>query len=73
MTLLRQQMIDAMQLRGMALKTQTTYLYSVSCLSRYYKRSPTQIKPQEIQDWILWRIQTCNNSPSTCRLHFNGK
>ena len=36
MTLLRQQMIDAMQQRGLSVRTHETYLAAVSNLAKYY-------------------------------------
>ena len=71
-TPLRQRMSDAMQLRGFAPKTMTSYLYAVGRLSRYYDCSPDRISPQQIQDWFLYLVQERHLSPSSCRLLFNG-
>ena len=49
MTPLRQKMIDAMQLRGFAVRTHRTYLDAVTKLAQYYHRSPDQLSPAEIQ------------------------
>ena len=38
MTLLRQKMMDAMQVRGFSVRTHQSYLSAVSDLSRYYHR-----------------------------------
>ena len=40
MTPLRQRMLDALVLRGMAARTQESYLEAVSRLARHYRRSP---------------------------------
>jgi len=40
MTAFRQKMIEDMQLRGFALRTQETYLLAVRQLASYYNKSP---------------------------------
>ena len=40
MTPLRQRMLDALQVRGMAGRTQQAYIDAVARLARYYRRSP---------------------------------
>lgn len=69
---LRQQMLDAMQLRGFSPRTIESYLYAVERLTRYYRCSPETISPQQVQDWFLHLVQERHSSPSTCRLLFNG-
>lgn len=69
---LRQQMLDAMQLRGFSPRTMESYLYAVERLARYYHRSPDSISPQQVQDWFLYLVQERHLSPSSCRLLFNG-
>ena len=41
MTSLRQRMIEDMQVRNLALNTQSSYLQQVSQFARYFKRSPS--------------------------------
>ena len=55
-TLLRQRMSDAMQLRGFAPKTMQSYLYAVERLSRHYDYSPDKISPDQIQAWFLYLV-----------------
>jgi integrase/recombinase XerD len=43
MTPLRQEMIDAMQVRGFSVRTHRSYLSAVADLARYYHRSPDQL------------------------------
>ena len=43
MTPLRQRMIDAMVLRGLALRTQQAYVSAVAQLARHYGRSPEEL------------------------------
>jgi len=69
---LRQRMLDELTMGGYSPRTIKSYLYAVSALSRHFHRSPGQITPQEIQDWLLWQVKEKALSPSTCRLNFNG-
>lgn len=69
---LRQRMLDALTMGGYSPRTRETYLRAVSALSRHFHRSPAQITPQEVQDWLLWQVKEKSLSPSTCRINFNG-
>ena len=53
MTPLRQRMLDALVLRGMAARTQESYIGAVGLLARYYKRSPDTLSAQQVQDYLL--------------------
>lgn len=53
MSPLRQRMIDAMQLRGLALRTQQAYVAAVVGLSRHYGCSPEQLDAQRVQAYLL--------------------
>ena len=48
MTVLRQKMIEDMQLRGFALRTQEAYLLAVHQLARYYHKSPDLVTEEEL-------------------------
>ena len=50
MTSLRQRMTEDMQVRNLALNTQSSYLQQVTQFARYFKRSPEQLGPEEIRD-----------------------
>lgn len=54
MTPLRQQMIEEMQLRGLAETTQKNYVYAVRRLAAYYDRPPDQITDDEIRSYYLY-------------------
>ena len=47
MTPLRQQMLDAMAVRGLAVRTQETYVDSLGRMARYFKRSPAVLTAQD--------------------------
>lgn len=53
MTLLRQRMLDALVLRGMALCTQEAYIDAVVRLARHYGRSLDTLTAEEVQRFLL--------------------
>lgn len=53
MTPLRQRMLDALVLRGMAERTQESYIGAVGLLARHYMRSPDTLSAQQVQDYLL--------------------
>jgi len=53
MTKLRQRMIEDMQLRGLAPRTQGSYLAAVSGLARHYNRSPDLLSEEEVRAYFL--------------------
>jgi site-specific recombinase XerD len=54
MSALRQKMIEDMQLRGLALRTQEAYVNAVLQLSRRFKKSPDCIDEEELRDYFLY-------------------
>ncbi len=56
MKTLRQQMTDAMVLRGFAARTQEAYLAAVSALARHYRRSPDALTGEQLQAYLLFLI-----------------
>lgn len=68
MTELRRQMDEAMQVRGMADRTRETYLWAVSGLATFYRRSPDRISEQEVQAYLLHLIRERQRSWSTCNI-----
>ena len=53
MTPLRQRMLDALVLRGMAERTQEAYIGAVARLARHYRRSPDTLSAEEVQRYLL--------------------
>lgn len=72
MTPLRQQMIDAMQLRGLSIRTHESYLYAVTAMARYFNRSPDQLRAEQIQEYFVYLVKERGVSAATCRLYLNG-
>jgi site-specific recombinase XerD len=66
MTPLRQRMLDDMQLRGLAPKTQEAYALAVRQLAAYYGKSPDQISEEELRDYFLYLKNEKKVSRSTC-------
>ena len=53
MTPLRQRMVEDMQLRGFAARTQEAYLGAVCQLARHYQKSPEAITEEELRRYFL--------------------
>jgi len=51
---LRQRMIDDMTVRNLAPNTMLCYLKQVNYLARYFGRSPQQLGPEEIREYLLY-------------------
>jgi integrase/recombinase XerD len=54
MTSLRQRMTEDMQLRNLALNTQTSYLQQVSLFARHFNKSPEELGPEEIRAYQVY-------------------
>ena len=54
MSALRQKMIEDMQLKGLAVRTQEAYVNAVLQLSRRYKKSPDCIDEEELREYFLY-------------------
>ena len=54
MSALRQKMIEDMQLRGLALRTQEAYINAVFQLSKRLKKSPDQVNEEELREYFLY-------------------
>ena len=65
MTPLRQRMLDALVLRGMALRTQESYIDAVSRLARHYGRSPDTLSAEQVQGYLLHLLRDRQRSRST--------
>ena len=53
-TQLRKRMLEDMQLRGMAEKTQQSYLRSVRKLAEHYNKPPDRITEEELRQYFLY-------------------
>jgi integrase/recombinase XerD len=59
MTALRQKMIEDMQLRGFAERTQEAYLSAVRQLAKHYRKPPDQIDEEELRQYFSRRDTAC--------------
>lgn len=53
MTPLRQRMLDAMTLRGLAARTVESYLHAMVGLAKHYRRSPDTLSAEEVRQYML--------------------
>ncbi|MEX8518367.1 MAG: tyrosine-type recombinase/integrase [Leptothrix sp. (in: b-proteobacteria)] len=65
MTPLRQQMIDAMQVRGLAARTQEAYVDSLVRMARHFGRSPGELEVAQIEAYMLHLSRDLKRSFST--------
>lgn len=72
MTPLRQQMIDAMLMRGFSPRTHQSYLYAVVKLVTYFHRSPDLLTTEDIQQFFLYLVKELHLASESCRLYFSG-
>ena len=72
MSELRTRMIDDMTLRGMAAKTQSSYLRTVAGLATYYHRSPDRVSDREVQAYLLHLMRERKLSWSSCNVALAG-
>ncbi len=75
---LREQMDDAMVLRGFATRTRESYLAAVRALAKHYRRSPDLLSTEEIEAYHLHLIverklayASVNQSACACRFLFD--
>jgi site-specific recombinase XerD len=54
MTSLRQRMTEDMQVRNLALNTQTSYVQQVSLFARHFHKSPEQLGPEDIRAYQVY-------------------
>src|SRR5258708_6466173 len=54
MTSLRQRMTEDMQVRNLALNTQTSYVQQVSLFARHFDKPPEQLGPEDIRAYQVY-------------------
>jgi integrase/recombinase XerD len=72
MTTLRRRMLEDLQLRGLAPRTQQCYVEAVKHLTQYYRRAPDQISEDELRQYFLFLINDKKVAESTFRIHRYG-
>ncbi len=72
MTTFRRRMLEDLQLRGLAPRTQQCYVEAVKHLTPYYRRAPDQISEDELRQYFLFLINEKQVAESTFRIHLYG-
>lgn len=72
MSALRQKMLEDMQLRGFAIRTQEAYLSAVSQLAKHYHKAPDQINEEELRQYFLFLKNEKHAARATCTLALCG-
>ena len=65
MSALRQKMLENMQLRGLSVRTQESYVQAVSQLAKHFHKSPDQIVEEELRQYFLYLKNIRHVSRST--------
>ncbi len=65
MTPLRQRMVEDMQIRNLSPLTQRAYAEHVSRFARHFGRSPAQLGPEEIHQYLVYLTNDRQLSPSS--------
>ncbi len=69
---LRERMVQDLQLRGMAERTQKGYLREVRKLACYFDTPPDQLSEQQVADYLLYLINDCEFAPGSLRVAYSG-
>jgi integrase/recombinase XerD len=64
--------IKALQLNGMAERTQEGYTRAVRMLTEHYDKTPDLISEEELQEYFLHRKNVSKWSPNTMRICYSG-
>jgi len=72
MTELRRQMLQAMTIRGLASRTQQSYVSAVRRLAKHYRRSPEGLSADEVQAYLARMLEVEKLSWSTCSVAVNA-
>ena len=72
MSILRQKMIEDLQLRGLSARTQESYVQAVRQLAAHYHKSPDLISEEELRQYFLFLINIKHVSRSTHTLALCG-
>jgi len=68
MTSLRQRMTEDMQVRNLALNTQTSYVQQVSLFARHFDKSPEQLGPEDLRTYQVYLTNEKKLAPGSVLL-----
>jgi hypothetical protein len=69
LTTLRRRLLEDLQLRGLAPKTQPWYVAAVRPLAHHDRRPPDQLSEAERRQYFLSRLNDQQGAASTFRIH----
>jgi integrase/recombinase XerD len=72
MTELRKRMIECLQLRGLSVRTQESYVRAVRQLAEHYHKSPDLISEEELRQYFLYLKNVKHYSRSTATIAICG-
>lgn len=72
MSKLRDQMLADLQLKGITIRTQKTYLREVENLAKYFGKSPDELGESEIKEYLLYLRNERKVSEGTYRFYSYG-
>lgn len=67
-----EQAVKALQLNGMAERSQDAYARAVRMLVEHYNKTPDLVTEEELQEYFLHRRNVCKWSPNTMRICYSG-
>ncbi len=67
-----EQAVKALQLNGMAERSQDAYARAVRMLVEHYNKTPDLVTEEELQEYFLHRKNVCKWSPNTMRICYSG-
>lgn len=70
MTLLRQRMMQDLELAGYALATQSKYINAIRRFAEHHGRSPEKLGQEEVRQWVEHLTEHGKLGPQALRLHF---
>lgn len=68
MTILRQRMIEDMQVRNLSSSTRDTYLLHVSLFARHFHKSPAALGPEELRSYQIYLANEKKLAPSSIQI-----
>jgi integrase/recombinase XerD len=69
MTPLRKRMLEELQLRNYAEFTIERYLDAVRSFAKFFHRSPDQLGPEQIREYLLYLVRDRKSAPSTVQVY----
>jgi site-specific recombinase XerD len=72
MTPLRQRMIDDMQLRNLAARTQKNYIAHVAGFAKYFGKSPDELDIEAVRQYQLYLLNERKLSPETINQYISS-